>query len=400
MLRRSALVAGLMFVFLAAGAGAQTCDQAVPPTLCIDPISWNIIGLDSNKALPPNNDGPDTFMVGARACNNGATTLTSVVATYNTVGTVNPYINLADNSTISIPELRPGRCEDFYFNGQITRVNAAYFTSQGYTVAVTSGALLAVTPANRSLYIEKLNSQNRNTVSGLTGPTSLQVGGIYTFNVLWSTAPGGYEQLEHFVNLTNTSFRLLSSYSVYDQPVAAVNTTIYADACGWDNNRLSPTYRSCIGPEEYPGGKSGGNVNTYFTVQILGATAVTRSRRRALIYDFSGSSYHYNTDYNSGTTGLVVNAAAGPDPQVTISDSPDPVLPGGTLTFTGTVTNAGLSPLTTTDGGARKIPIPPHTSFNSISMPGWTCGVPSGVATCPPNATFASGSSASYTLAV
>ena len=398
--RRVALVAGLLFVLLAAGAQAQTCDQVSPPTLCIDPISWNVIGLDSNKALAPNTDGPDTFMVGARGCNTGTTTLTGIVATYNTVGAVNPYINLADNSTINVPEIRPGRCEDFYFNGQITRVNAAYFTSQGYTVTVTSGALSAVTPSNRSLYIEKLNSQNRNTVSGLTGPTSLQVGGIYTFNVLWSTAPGGYEQLEHFVNLTNTSFRLLSSYSVYDQPAAATNTTIYADACGWDNDTLSPTYRSCIGPPDYPGGKTGGNVNTYFTVQILGATPISGAQLRALIYDFSGSSYHYNTDYNSGVNGLTVSAAAAADLQVTIADSPDPVLYGGTITYTGTVTNAGLSPVTTTDGGALKIPIPPDTTFSSISMPGWTCGLASGVVTCTPNSTFASGMSANYTLAV
>ena len=230
MLRRIALVVVSLSVLLAVRGNAQSCNQASPPTLCIDPINWNIIGLDSNKALPPNNDGPDTFMVGARVCNKGASTLSPVVATYNTVGAVNPFINLADNSTITRSELKPDRCEDFYFNGQITRVNAAYFTTQGYTVTATSGALSAVTPANRELYIEKLNSQNRNTVSGLTGPTSLQVGGIYTFNVLWSTAPGGYEQLEHFVSLANTSFRLLSSYSVYDQPAAAVNTTIYADA--------------------------------------------------------------------------------------------------------------------------------------------------------------------------
>ncbi|HEU4887261.1 MAG TPA: hypothetical protein VFV49_05195, partial [Thermoanaerobaculia bacterium] len=398
--RRVALVAGLLFVFLAAAANAQTCNQASPPTLCIDPISWNVIGLDSNKAVPPNNDGPDTFMVGARACNKGATTLTNVVATYNTVGAVNPYINLADNSTITRAEIRPDRCEDFYFNGQITRVNAAYFTTQGYTVTATSGALSAVTPANRQLYIEKLNSQNRNTVGGLSGPTSLQVGGIYTFNVLWSTAPGGYEQLEHFVNLANTSFRLLSSYSVYEEPVGGINTTIYADGCGWDNNFLSPTYRSCIGPAGYPGGKTGGNVNTYFTVQILGATPIAGAQLKALIYDFSGSSYHYNTDFNSGTSGLTVTAAAAADLQVTISDSPDPVLPGGALTFTGTVTNAGLSPVTTSDGGSLKIPIPAGTSFNSISMPGWTCGVASGVATCTPNATFATGATASYTLGV
>jgi uncharacterized repeat protein (TIGR01451 family) len=400
MLRKVACAAALLLVWLTVDAEAQSCNQAVPPALCVDPISWNVIGLDSNKAVPPNSDGPDTFMVGARACNKSAATLTNVVATYNTVGAVNVNVNLADNSTLSVAEIRPDRCEDFYFNGRITRVNAAYFTTQGYAVTVTSGALSAVTPANRELYIEKLNSQNRNTVGGIFGPTSLQVGGIYTFNVTWSTAPGGYEQLEHFVNLANTSFRLLSSYSVYDQPVAALNTTIYADGCGWDNNFLSGTYRSCIGPAGYPGGKTGGNVNTYFTVQILGATPVAGAQLKALIYDFSGSSYHYNTDFNSGTSGLTVTAAAAADLQVTINDSPDPVLPGGTLTYTGTVTNAGLSPVTTSDGGALKIPIPAGTTFNSITMPGWTCGVASGVATCTPNATFAMGNTASYTLGV
>src|SRR6185503_17274373 len=166
------------------------------------------------------------------------------------------------------------------------------------------------------------------------------------------------------------------------------------------NNFLSGTYRSCIGPANYPGGKTGGNVNTFFTVQILGATPVAGSRLRALIYDFSGSSYHYNTDYNNNGAGLVVSASAAADLQVTIADSPDPVSPGASLTYTGTVTNAGLSPVTTTDGGALKIPVPPNTTFNSISMPGWTCGLASGVVTCTPNATFAKNATASYTLNV
>ena len=390
-------IAVLGLFLLAPGIEAQSCGGATPPALCIDPLSWNVIGLDSNK---PATEGPDTFMVGARACNRGTTTLTNVVATYNTVGAVNPLINLADNSTISVPEIKPGRCEDFYFNGQVSRVNAAYNTSQGYRISVTSGALTAATPANRALYVERLNSQNRNIVGGITGPTSIQVGGIYTFNVIWSTAPGGYEQLEHFVNLANTNFRLLSSYSTYETPAGTNNTSIYADGCGWDNNVLSPTYRSCIGPANYPGGKTGGTVNTYFTVQILGATPMSGSRLKALIYDFSGSSYHYNTDYNSDAQGLTVTASAAADLGVTISDSPDPITPGGTLTFTGTVSNAGLSPVTTTDGGALKIPLAANTTFSSMTMPGWSCAFLSGVVTCTPNSTFASGASASYALAV
>ncbi|MFA6956956.1 MAG: C25 family cysteine peptidase [Thermoanaerobaculia bacterium] len=373
---------------------AQSCKPS-STTLCIDPISWNIIGLDSNKFLT---DGPDTFMVGARACNYTAGTLADVTATYNTVGAVNPHITLADNSLISIPKLDPGRCEDFYFNGRIARLDAAFYTSQGYTISAASltPPLSAITPANRALYIEKLNSQNRNTVGGLIGPTDLQTGGIYTFKVNWATAPGGYEQLEHFVNLENTSFQLLSSYSVYDTPALAINSTIYADGCGWDNDTTSPTYRSCIGPPNYLGGKVGGNVLTYFTVKILGATPSTGSRLKALIYDFSGSSYHYNTDYNSGTAGLVVTASAAADLRVTITDSPDPVKPGDTINYSAVAYNDGLSPVTGTDGMTVKFAIPAGTTFDTMtSTPaGWSCPAPSGnVLTCSYSGTpFVSGS--------
>jgi len=40
----------------------QTCNGDL---LCTQPITWNVIGLDSNKVT----DGPDTFMVGTRVCN-------------------------------------------------------------------------------------------------------------------------------------------------------------------------------------------------------------------------------------------------------------------------------------------------------------------------------------------
>jgi hypothetical protein len=42
--------------------------MAAPKTvaaLSITPISWGVVGLDSNRVM----DGPDTFMIGARVCN-------------------------------------------------------------------------------------------------------------------------------------------------------------------------------------------------------------------------------------------------------------------------------------------------------------------------------------------
>jgi hypothetical protein len=279
MVRKSALFAGLLFVFLAARAEAQSCNQARHRRCASIRSAGTSSDSTATKRCRTTTVPTRSWSAHARATTARRPDRASWPPTTRSAPSTRSSTSLTTPRSASPRSARPLR--RLLLQRPDHTHNAAYFTTQGYTVTAASGALSAITPANRELYIEKLNSQNRNTVGGLFGPTSLQVGGIYTFNVLWSTAPGGYEQLEHFVNLTNTSFRLLSSYSVYDQPVAAVNTTIYADACGWDNNFLSGTYRSCIGPTNYPGGKTGGNVNTYFTVQILGATPVAGSQPEA-----------------------------------------------------------------------------------------------------------------------
>ncbi len=46
--------------------------------LTVTPLTWNIIGLDSNGPA----DGPNRFPVGARICNTGTTTATNVVAAF------------------------------------------------------------------------------------------------------------------------------------------------------------------------------------------------------------------------------------------------------------------------------------------------------------------------------
>ena len=46
-------------------------------TLTVTPITWNVVGLDSNAPAT----GPDTFPVGARVCNSGSQTANAVTAT-------------------------------------------------------------------------------------------------------------------------------------------------------------------------------------------------------------------------------------------------------------------------------------------------------------------------------
>src|SRR5207244_12577119 len=100
-----------------------------------------------------------------------------------------------------------------------------------------------------------------------------------------------------FLNLSNVIFQVLTISTTYSSPAGGTNDKFYADACGWDNNPLSPNYRSCIGPVNYSGGKAGGTVGTTYTVKVLSAGITTAT---TLILDFSGSSYHYNSDYGLG----------------------------------------------------------------------------------------------------
>jgi len=293
----AALVLGGGLLGLARPAGAAA-------VLNIQPITWNVIGLDSNKVT----DGPDLFQVGARVCNIGDQEATNVTVSFIRDGTLNPYISPVGSTVLTLASLPfgtgalppgntgplPANCADFYFNIRITRDAAAYLTTQIYHVEATADGLGTVsTPANRELYIEKLLDQSRNSITSLQGPQTVYVGETYQYTVVADTAPNGYEQLVTTVDFPNTMFQILAVNVSYTGPTSTNNTT-YADACGWNNDRTSPTYRSCVGPQNYPGGKVGGTVTMVYTVKILSPGTATLM---PLIYDFSGSSYHYNSDY-------------------------------------------------------------------------------------------------------
>src|ERR1044071_4309203 len=47
-------------------------------TITVTPITWNVIGLDSNNV----NVGPNRFPIGARVCNTGAAVATNVTASF------------------------------------------------------------------------------------------------------------------------------------------------------------------------------------------------------------------------------------------------------------------------------------------------------------------------------
>jgi len=275
------------------------------PILTVTPITWNVIGLDSNNV----NAGPNNYPIGVRVCNTGDTTATNVTATF-VWDSANANINLRSGSLnpITLSSLANGACSDFYFEVAITRTAAAYDTSRQYHINVIATGLGTIsTPIPREVYVEHLVSQNRNSVldvqvDGVSvtagGSMNLLVGNTYTITLLSDTATNGYEQIETFINFPNTIFQILSvgtTYSATGGTDSNAASKLYANGCGWIDDPTSPNYRSCTGV-----GKYGGTITTTYVVKIIGGGG-TSTPLSTLIYDFSGSSYHYNSDFALST---------------------------------------------------------------------------------------------------
>jgi hypothetical protein len=319
--------------------------------LTVEPITWDVIGLDSNNV----NVGPNNFPVGVRVCNSGPDPATDVTATFawddgNNLYTGHPYINLRSGSLSSITRqgsLAVGVCADFYFEATVGRNLGAYDQSRRYHIDVASDEGDAATsPEPRELYVEYLISQSRNSTTDIQldgdsiapgGTMVLMVGSTYDITLYGSTATNGYEQIETFINFPNTIFQINSVSTTYTandtgSPDPDADTKLYADGCSWENDPDSPNYRSCLDI-----GKYGGDVVVTYNVTIIGGGG-TSETLNSLIYDFSGSSYHYNSDFSlNGRIAKIVNAS------IDKSFSPKTITPGGDSTLIFTLTNPGTS---------------------------------------------------------
>ena len=361
-------------------ASAETADAA--PALTIETTSWNVVGIDSNSWAT---DGPDSFPVSARVCNVGTDPADNVAVDF-AWESANSYINLVGPATLTAPAIPAGECSDFYFNIVLSRDSAAFDTVRSYRIDVTADGLGTVSTATpREIFVERLVSQNRNTIDAITGPsgigdppaTNVIVGQTYTYMLFSSTATQGYEQLEVFLDFPNIVFQVLSADSIYSAPSGATNDTVYADACGWDPDPTSPTYLECVGPPNYGSGKAGGTIETTYVIRIVSAG---NAQVTALIYDFSGSSFHYNSDFGVGVDSISITAV---DPEadllITKTDSLDPVDAGAPLTYTLDVTNQGAADASNV---SLVDTLPGGVTFQSASGPGWTCGEAGGIVTC------------------
>jgi len=315
--------------------------QSARAQLTVTPVTWNVIGLDSNKYTQ--GVGPDTFQIGARACNTSGAALSNVTGTFFWDSS-NPYINLAASTLnpVTYSSLAAGTCTDFYFPVTVSRVSQVFTTnpSRGYHISVSATGVAAVsTPTPRELYVEQLLSQSRNSVTSITGPSTVYVGQSYTYRLVADTATQGYDQLESFINLSNAVFQVQRISTTYSAPAGTTNDKFYADACGWGNVPGSANYLQCANNN-----KVGGTITTDYTVKILAVNGTISLS--ALILDHSGGSFHYNADL--GNNGVTITTQP---PPLTLakSASPSPVLVGGTVTYTLRVANTGPADYTLTD---------------------------------------------------
>src|SRR5829696_3099749 len=159
---------GILIVLIVGLAFQPQSIASAAASLSVTPITWNVIGLDSNNV----NVGPNHFPVGARVCNTGDAAATNVTSTF-VWDSANPLIDrrpgtLPDFDASPVPSLAPTNCHDFYYEVEVTRDPAAYDTTRRYHITATADGLGTVsTPTPRELYVEHLVSQNRNSVTGI-----------------------------------------------------------------------------------------------------------------------------------------------------------------------------------------------------------------------------------------
>jgi hypothetical protein len=297
--RAASLVAAL--AALAFGVYASSPSAAAGP-LTLTPITWDVLGLDSNNV----NVGPNVFPVGVRVCNTGSDPATNVVATWAWKTTQNSFTGPADGATVSVGTMAAGFCRHVYFEVTLSRSPSSRKKARDYQITLSADGGLSTAGTQRTLYIQPLVSQARNSTKKLSGPNgcnlaytvcdpapaNILVGRTYTYK-LYAETSTAYKQLETFANFPSSVVPVTSTSAIYSSPSGASSSSIYADACGWN-----PVTRTCVGPENIAGGKAGGRIVVTY---VLTAVAPGSGTLRATIYDFSGASYHYNSDFDSVT---------------------------------------------------------------------------------------------------
>ncbi len=292
-----AIVAAFVMSIMGLSLSAVSASASpTPVAFTVERAGWNVVGLDSNDVT----DGPNQFPQGIKVCNTSSgLDASDVDITWNWTNATNAaYITLDGASTKTVPSLAAGACTTVWWTVTVARNNASYDKSRSYTVTATDGTATA-TSTSQLVYVEHLVSQNRNVVRTVTGPTSVTLGDTVTFVLTGATATQGYEQIVTAPILSSALFEITSITGTYD--VGGSVSNFYFNGCNWDPAGYDVSTWNCLAT-----GKAGGDPIT-ITVTAK-AVGLGTAQVGGVIYDFSGSSFHYNSDYADSDFSVTVSA--------------------------------------------------------------------------------------------
>jgi uncharacterized repeat protein (TIGR01451 family) len=157
--------------------------------------------------------------------------------------------------------------------------------------------------------------------------------------------------------VTNNGFRQATNVIVTDSLPTGTTYVSSATSQGGPCTYLAPVLTCNLG-------SLNSGASAVVTVVVNSAGGVAPTNTGTVTHD----QYDPVAANNSSTVGALADLA------VTLSGTPEPVPAGATLQYRSTVWNNGPNPAT---NAVLSFPIPPSTSFGSISPPaGWTCVTP------------------------
>ncbi len=284
--------------------------SAAAAGLEVTPLTWDLIGLDSNK---PTTQGPDTFPVGVRVCNTSGSDVTGVTASLDWTGSGSSLIALQTAEGLpasrTIGGLVSGACGDAYWYATITRNSNAFYNvrpardaaKKTYTVSA-AGSSSTTGTSTGTLYVEKILSQNRNKIVSIVGPSTLAPD-VPAEYILTAYTASSFSEVEAFLVFPK-DVRIVSSPATFSRTdFGGLASTLgpWADGC----QPWSYTYSPIPGNANCPGpGKQGNTVVVTYTV--IAAPGTLPFTLKGLIYDFSGSSFHYNSDFGGKTKSVKI----------------------------------------------------------------------------------------------
>src|SRR5207302_500542 len=189
--------------------------------------------------------------------------------------------------------------------------------------------------------------------------------------------------LTYTLSVSNAGPSTAANVSVSDTLPAGV-TFVSATGSGWTCSQAGGVV-TCTRASLAPGAAPA--ITIVVTAPSEGGTITNTAT-------VSSSTNDANTGNNTATETTTVTASA--DLSITKSDSPDPVVAGGTLTYTLSVSNGGPS---TAANVSVSDTLPAGVTFVSATGSGWTCSQAGGVVTCT-RASLAPGAAPAITIVV